>query len=338
MSTTVELARPAGLSLSSGLVPALALLGLAVAAALLAGWAPLAFSMVTVFLFAGPHNWAEARYFLGRLPARAGKLFGFFLFSFVGIVGMTMALAALPWLATRFAWHGSQWLTAVAVWNSALIVWVAVLVQWRAQQNPRRAWGWTVPAAFLVLAVNWLEPYAVSLALVYLHPLMALWILDRELRRSRPQWRRAYHLSLLALPLLAGALWWKLHDAPQLPGDTELARAIANHAGSTILDGVSSHFLVALHTFLEMVHYGVWLVAIPLLGWRSAPWRLHTVPAARRSVGWHRGVTVFLLGGLAVVLLLWLAFLADYTTTRNVYFTVALLHVLAEVPFLLRAL
>ena len=43
------------------------------------------------------------------------------------------------------------------------------------------------------------------------------------------------------------------------------------------------------------------------------------------------------LGGL-VVLLLWGCFLADYPLTRDVYFTVALLHVLAEVPFLLRAL
>jgi hypothetical protein len=35
---------------------------------------------------------------------------------------------------------------------------------------------------------------------------------------------------------------------------------------------------------------------------------------------------------------LWGAFLADYPLTRDVYFTVATLHVLAEVPFLLRLL
>ena len=35
--------------------------------------------------------------------------------------------------------------------------------------------------------------------------------------------------------------------------------------------------------------------------------------------------------------MLWAFFLADYPLTRDVYFTVALLHVLAEVPFLLRA-
>jgi hypothetical protein len=36
--------------------------------------------------------------------------------------------------------------------------------------------------------------------------------------------------------------------------------------------------------------------------------------------------------------LLWLCFLADYPTTRDVYFTFAMAHVLAEVPFLLRTL
>lgn len=49
-----------------------AALALACAAAALAGWAPLGFSVVTVFLFAGPHNWLEFRYFLNRMPARWG--------------------------------------------------------------------------------------------------------------------------------------------------------------------------------------------------------------------------------------------------------------------------
>jgi hypothetical protein len=80
------------------------------------------------------------------------------------------------------------------------------------------------------------------------------------------------------------------------------------------------------------------VVAIPLVGLRAAPWRLHHVPLARRSAAWRRGVACFLVLGLGVVVALWACFLADYTTTRAVYFTVALVHVLAEVPFLLRAL
>jgi hypothetical protein len=41
--------------------------------AVLASWLPLQVSVVTVFLFAGPHNWFELRYFLMRLPLRFGK-------------------------------------------------------------------------------------------------------------------------------------------------------------------------------------------------------------------------------------------------------------------------
>src|SRR2546423_11116318 len=79
----------------SGRALAGGMLALAAAAALLAGWAPIQFSIVTVFLFAGPHNWLEARYFLTRLPARWGRLRGFFLLSFAGIIGLTVAYATL---------------------------------------------------------------------------------------------------------------------------------------------------------------------------------------------------------------------------------------------------
>jgi hypothetical protein len=167
---------------------------------------------------------------------------------------------------------------------------------------------------------------------------MAFWLLDRELRRSRPEWRPAFHACLACLPLFLAALWWKLAATPPLPGDDELGRRIAEHAGAAHLPGISSHLLVATHTFLEMLHYGVWVVAIPLIGLRAVPWRLQAVPLARRSPAWRRGVAWFLALGLGVVVVLWGCFLADYVTTRNVYFTVAMVHVLAEVPFLLRAL
>ena len=90
------------------------------------------------------------------------------------------------------------------------------------------------------------------------------------------------------------------------------------------------------------------LIETPILviGLRAAPWRLAAVPLARRGTAWRGGLAAFLAAGLCVVLalglgvvlVLWGCFLADYATTRDVYFTVAMLHVLAEVPFLLRAL
>src|SRR5262245_178204 len=183
-------ARPAA---PSGVALAATMLGLAVLAAVLAGWLPIQFSIATVFLFAGPHNWLEARYILGRLPARAGKLFGFFALSFVGIVGLTALFAALPYLVRMTDGSAESFKTAVAGWNSLFLLWIATLVQMRSRTNPRRDWGWIWPVAFFLMAASWLEPYLFSLLLIYAHPLMALWILDRELLKSRPHWRPAYH-------------------------------------------------------------------------------------------------------------------------------------------------
>jgi hypothetical protein len=319
----------AGLPLAAGLV------AIACAAAVLAGWVPIAFSIATVFLFAGPHNWLEARYILGRLPARAGKLWGFFALSFVGIVGLTAAFAYIPsYLGSASSAQESD--TLYAVWNTVFLLWVAALVWMRSRTNPRFDGGWVWPVALLLVAGVWLQPFALSVLLVYLHPLMALWLLDRELKRSHPGWRPAYHAGLLAIPLLLLLLYWRLHDAPQLAGDDPVSIAIQQHAGDWFLTGVSNHFLVAAHTFLEAVHYGVWVLLIPLVGYRSKPWELDAIPAARRGGVWRAGVMALLLLGLLVVVVLWSCFLLDYGTTRYIYFVVALLHVLAEVPFLLR--
>lgn len=334
MSTTAIVPPPISLR-TPGLLLAVAFITLALAAAALAGLIPLAFSIATVFLFAGPHNWLEARYILGRLPARVGKLRGFFLASAAGIVGLTAGYALLPELVEHLpdpAWIGPLY----AAWNSVFVFWIAALVWMRSRTNPRFDGGWVGPVALLIASGVWLSPLTLNIVLVYVHPLIALVLLDRELKRSRPAWRPAYHRALLVMPLLLAALWWRLGDAPPLEGSDPLTLAITHHAGAGFIDGVSTHFLVAAHTFLEMVHYGVWVVLIPLVGLRSWPWQLNTIPAARRNPGWARGVAIILTGGLFVVAILWTCFLLDYGTTRHIYFTVAMLHVLAEVPFLLR--
>jgi hypothetical protein len=338
MSILAEpLPAPTRPAVSQGVSIACAMVGLATLALVLAGWIPVQFSIAAVFLFAGPHNWFEARYILGRLPARAGKLFGFFTLSFVGIVGLTLAFALIP-SYLRSGAATVDYATAYAIWNTAFLLWVATLIQMRGHTNPRFDAGWIWPLVFLLIAGNWLLPFAFSMALVYLHPCMALVILDRELKKSRPHWRPAYHMLLLLMPVFIAVLWFRLHDAPPLPGSDPLTSAITAHAGDWFFTGVSNHFLVALHTFLEMVHYGVWVLVIPLIGLRAMPWRLETIPAARRSASWKRGVAVFLAFGLFIVVLLWACFLVDYGTTRYIYFLAALLHVLAEIPFLLRVI
>lgn len=334
MSTALVSARPA----SSGLALAIVTLSLALLAMFLAGWVPVAFSIATVFLFAGPHNWIEVRYFLSRLPARWGKLRSFFLLALAGVLGLTAVFAALPYLASWGDWSGKTIARVHALWNTTFLSWLVVLIQMRSRQNPRRDWSWTLPVILAAAALCWVLPNYWSLVLVYGHPLVALWILDRELSRRRPQWQRAYRCSLSLLPLLLGLLWWRLAKAPPLLGTDGLTLRITQHAGAAILTGVSNHLLVATHTFLEMIHYSVWLVAIPLVGIGAEPWRIELIALARRSLGWRHAVLGLLTLGAFLVLVLWGCFLVDYATTRDVYFTVAMLHVLAEVPFLLRAL
>ncbi len=152
-----------------GIAIAAIMLGVATLGMVLAGWIPVEFSIATVFLFAGPHNWFEARYILGRLPARAGKLFGFFALSFAGIVGLTAAFALIP-SYLRSGASTSEYTTAYAIWNSVFLLWVAALVKMRGNTNPRFDAGWVWPAALLLIASNWLMPFAFSLAIVYLHP------------------------------------------------------------------------------------------------------------------------------------------------------------------------
>src|SRR5689334_20504096 len=118
----------------------LAALGLAVGAAVLAGWLPLGCSVVAVFLFAGPHNWLDARYFLSRTPSHWGKLRGYFLVALAGAVGLTASFAALPWLARAGGWGGYGLSLAAGAWDTLLILWVALLAHLRSRQSPRRDW------------------------------------------------------------------------------------------------------------------------------------------------------------------------------------------------------
>jgi hypothetical protein len=169
---------------------------------LFASWLPLQFSVVTVFLFAGPHNLFEFRYFLMRLPARFGKSRNFFIVAFGGILVLTIAYLSLPVLFYSGVWSGQNWLTLIAAWNTLLLLWLATLVWVRGKQRRGRDWFWIWPVAFALSSMNWLAPEWFSLAIVYLHPLVALWFLDRQLRRSRPEWLRTYHRCLALLPLL----------------------------------------------------------------------------------------------------------------------------------------
>ncbi len=312
---------------------------IAVVTCLIAGWAPLGFSIATVFLFAGPHNWLEVRYFLTKMPGRWGKLWFYFTFGLGGVFVLTSALIAMR-VAFRFGVLDAHlWSIGTASWNTLFVVWVVALMLLRARQNPRRPlWEMAIPIGLVFIALTWLWPVAWNLGLVYAHPLVALAFLDRELGRRNRDWQRAYRWCLPLVPVMLVALWWRLAHAPNLPGDDILTMQITGHAGMGIINGVSTHLLVSTHTFLEMLHYAVWVFAIPLVAVRSAPWKLKNVPLMKRSLSWRVGIVATVALGALIVLAMWSAFLVDYPLTRDIYFTLALTHVLAEVPFLLRLL
>jgi len=312
--------------------------------AVLATWLPLQISVLTVFLFAGPHNWFELRYFLMRLPVRFGKSRTFFVTAFAGIGLLTVGYVSLPLIYNATSWSSDSWSMVIASWNSLLLGWLGLLVWLRGKNKRRSKWSWAIPAALGLCSLNWLAPELFSLAIVYLHPLIALWFLDRHLRRTRPEWLRTYHSCLvLVAVLLVGIVLW-LVQTPPLLDDNGLFWRITQHSGAQLLPGVSSHLLVSVHVFLEMMHYGVWIVALPLIvspmirPQQNRVWEVKEIPIARHPRGFPKLVSAVLLLGVFVVAVLWLGFSADYATTRDIYFTVAIAHVLAEAPFLLKML
>jgi hypothetical protein len=306
--------------------------------ALIIGSFPLAASIATIFLFAGIHNFMEFRYFAARMPLRWGRSRSFYTFGIGGVIALAGAYAVLYFESGNWLWSADNWTTLTASWNTAFVLWLGVLFYLRGKQRPKSDWAWVFPAAFLLAALAWMVPQYWSLSLVYIHPLVAMWFLERQIRRTRSEWLRAYHYALASIPVFLVALWAAFAESPNLSQETNLFWRITQHAGSEILPGISSHFLVATHVFLESIHYAVWILLIPLVDWRAIPWKLNEIPLFSNKKGFPRLVAGALIASLLLVVGLWFGFAIDYTTTRDVYFAFAIAHVLAEFPFLIKML
>ena len=304
--------------------------------------APIALSVCIVFLFAGPHNYAEARFFLTRLPARMGRLRPFFLGSAAGIVLLTVGLPLAGRLPVWMNWSPIAASWSLAVWNTAFVLWCTWLVQMRSQQPPRREWEYAWPIGICVIGFSCMQPIVLPLLLVYLHPLMWLWVLDAEMAKSRPTWRSVYRWCvLLVLPAVA-LIWVVGPNSESVAAIFDVSETVQSqirqHSGANQLTMLNSKKLIATHAFLELLHYGVWLVAVPVVSGRVFSGRFPHIPLMKRSIASRNTIRLGLLMSLGIVVLLWIGFAADYSTTRDIYFTVATFHVLAEVPFLLRLL
>jgi len=302
------------------------------------GAAPLQMSIATIFLFAGIHNFMEFRYFAARMPLRWGRSWLFYTVGIGGVVMLAASYITLYFAGGNWLWSLDSWTASIATWNTAFVLWLAVMLFLRGRQRPQSNWSWAFPIAFLLAALAWIVPQYWSLSLVYLHPFMAMWFLERQIRRTKPEWLRAYHYCLASIPVFLVVLWTALSNQPDLSQETNLFWRISQHAGSEILPGVSSHLLVAMHVFLESIHYFVWILLIPLVDWRAVPWKLSEIPLFARKGGFPKVVIGAIMVSLLLVVALWSGFAVDYTGTRDIYFAFAMAHVLAEFPFLIKML
>lgn len=308
----------------------------AIGAALIAAF-PLQLSLLTIFLFAGIHNLMEFRYFAARMPVRWGRSRTYYSVGIGGVIVLTVAYLVLYFSSGNWLWSGDNAAYLSLAWNTAFISWVGLLLYLRGKQK-RGDWGWALPLVLFITAAAWAAPQYWSISLVYLHPLIALWFLERQIRRTKPEWVRAYHVCLTSIPIFLVGMWIFLSGQPNLPEETRLFWRIAQHAGSEILPGISNHLLVATHVFLESIHYFVWILLIPLVDRRAIPWSLNEIPLFASKNGIPKIFAAFFVFSVIVVIALWLGFAADYTTTRDIYFAFAIGHVLAEFPFLIKML
>lgn len=299
---------------------------------------PIQASVITIFLFAGVHNFMEFRYFLARMPVRWGKSRNYYAFGIGGVIILTGVYLTIYFAGDNWLWGLTDWQIIVSCWNTAFILWVGALFYLRGKQKPKTDWTLAFAAAFFLSALAWLVPNYWALSLVYLHPFIAMWFLERQLRRTKKEWLRTYHFCLATIPFFLFVLYFAFANAPRLSEETNLLWRISQHAGSEILPNISSHFLVATHVFLETIHYSVWILLIPLADRRAVPWNFKEIPLAVNRQGFPKVIFSVLIVSILLVLTLWFGFSINYTTTRDLYFAFAMAHVLAEFPFLVKML
>ena len=307
-------------------------------AAVAIGSFPLAASIATIFAFAGVHNFMEFRYFAARMPLKWGRSRLFYSVGIGGVIVLAAAYLTLYFASGNWLWSLENWATLTATWNTAFVLWLGLLFYLRGRQRPKSDWAWAFPVVFLLAALAWIVPQYWSLSLVYIHPFVAMWFLERQIRRTKPEWLRSYHYCLASIPVFVLGLWLAFAGRPNLSEETNLFWRITQHAGSQILPGISSHFLVATHVFLESIHYAVWILLIPLVDWRAVPWKLSEIPLFTNANGFPKLVGAAIAISLLIVVGLWGGFATDYMTTRDVYFAFAIAHVMAEFPFLIKML
>ncbi|MGE4159902.1 MAG: hypothetical protein AB7F75_12490, partial [Planctomycetota bacterium] len=113
------------------------------------------------------------------------------------------------------------------------------------------------------------------------------------------------------------------------------SQRIAWQVGWPVL-GINPGFLISTHLFLELVHYMIWVLIIPAWGFRIRPHDTRTIPLAHLSPMARRAIKTILVGSTLFVLALWGGFSLKPHQTWEIYFTLAIGHVLLEFVFVLK--
>ena len=133
-----------------------------------------------------------------------------------GVIVLTSAYLTIYYGSGNWLWGAEKWQTTVSIWNTLFILWLGTLFYIRGKQKANSDWTLAFAVAFLLAALAWLVPAYWSLSLVYLHPFVAMWFLERQIRRTRQEWLKAYHFCLASIPVFLAILWLILVSQPNL--------------------------------------------------------------------------------------------------------------------------
>jgi hypothetical protein len=315
----------------------LAFFTLIVASAGLAGYAPIAFTIITVCVFGAPHNFSEFRYFLSKLPSRLASLKTFFITAFCGTIilfSLELTLMFLGKIQVEHHFRTIGW----AIWNELILTWLVVLAHFRYKFDKSKSYEFMrsfAPAFVMATVANLMSPALFTYGLTYLHPMLSLWIFERELRRSNKQLLPVYHRSLFLIPLAVAGLCFALWNSPADSAFGFTLNSFVDTArNTTTADRVPVKLLLAIFAFLQMIHYGIWCFGIPILseGWKK--WRLDRIAVLRDRTKGRAPLFIISIGGVLMVGAFWINFATNYEITNEVYLTLATFHVLAEIPFM----
>ena len=124
-------------------------------------------------------------------------------------------ISTLYFSSGNWLWSYDTWTAATASWNTAFRPLARLLFYLRGRQRSAKRLVVGIPVAFALAALAWVVPQYWSLSLVYIHPFVAMWFLERQIRRTRPEWLRAYHWCLASIPFFLAVIMAELCVAAQ---------------------------------------------------------------------------------------------------------------------------